>query len=89
MDVKSGALVGFVTALGGVAGLVFGYTAASLVDAKKPGEVAVGFGVIGGLVASFAAGTIVAPDATTATSTTTTTPTPAVGSSGIPAQLSR
>jgi hypothetical protein len=87
MDVKSGALVGFVTALGGVGGLVFGWTAAVLVDAKRPGEIAAGFGAIGGLIGAFAGGTLVAPDTTTTTATTT--PTPAVGSSGIPAQLQR
>jgi hypothetical protein len=80
MDVKSGALVGFVTAIGGVAGLVFGYTAASLVDAKKAGEIAAGFGAIGGLIGAFAGGTLVSADATTTTST---------GTAGIPPQLKR
>lgn len=81
MDVKSGAMVGFVTALGGVAGLVFGYTAASLVEAKRAGEIAIGFGAIGGLVGAFAGGTLVAADVTT---------TPAVaGTAGIPPQLSK
>ena len=74
MDVKSGALVGFVTAIGGVAGIVFGYTAASLVRADRPGEIAAGLGVIGGLVGAFAGGTLVAADVapTAATGTAVT-----------------
>lgn len=80
MDVKAGATVGFVTAIAGVAGLVFGWTAASLVDAKRPGEIAAGFGAIGGLIGAFAGGTLVAPTVTT---------TPATGTAGIPPQLNK
>jgi hypothetical protein len=82
MDVKSGAMVGFVTAIGGVAGLVFGWTAASLVDAKRPGEIAAGFGAIGGLMGAFAGGTFVAADVAAAGTTTT-------GATGIPPQLNK
>ena len=61
MDVKSGATVGFITALGIAAGAGGGLLLGEIADVKRPGNLAVFLGVAGGLVGAFFGGTMVAP----------------------------
>lgn len=83
MDVKSGATVGFVTALGLTAGSATGYLISEMTEMKRPGVLVALLGVAGALGGAFFAGTLVAGDAPAPTTTTPTpiltTPTPTTG----------
>lgn len=60
MDVKSGATVGFITAVGVTAGAMAGLFVGDLADVKRPGNLAAFMALAGGLTAAFIGGTIVA-----------------------------
>ncbi len=64
MDVKVGTTAGFVAALGGIGGAMFGYLAGSVVGlpAKDQPAVTGASAIIGGLVGAFVGGSMAAPD---------------------------
>jgi hypothetical protein len=71
MDVKSGTTVGFITAIGGLTGAVFGSLIAGMLNSKEGPAATYGAGA-GALVGAFIGGTIVA--ATPPTSAAMTAP---------------
>jgi hypothetical protein len=60
MDVKAGATVGFATAIGGLAGYMFGAFFGSLAG-RDSNQLNLGIAGAGALVGAFVGGTIVAP----------------------------
>lgn len=59
MDVKSGATVGFLTALGATGGVVLSYVITEFVGFKKPLDLAIVLGLTGGLLGSFIGGSLI------------------------------
>jgi hypothetical protein len=76
MNVQAGATVGFMTALGGLAGAFAGAMLGGLLDSKNSTMTTFGAGA-GALAGAFIGGTIV----------TTAPIAPAVGTAGVPPQL--
>jgi hypothetical protein len=60
MDVKAGATVGFATAIGGLAGYMFGAFFGSLAGLRESAQLNVGIAGAGALVGAFVGGTLVA-----------------------------
>ena len=76
MNVQAGATVGFLTALGGLSGAIFGSMVGGLLETKgSSAEKMVAYGAgAGALVGAFIGGTVIAPAATTTTPTAAATP---------------
>ena len=78
MDVKAGATVGFLTALGGLSGAIFGAMVGGILETKESSaEKMITYGAgAGALVGAFIGGTVV-----------TTSPATTTGTAGPPPQL--
>ena len=77
MNVQAGATVGFLTALGGLAGAMAGAMFGGILDSKNSEKFTTFGAGAGALAGAFIGGTVVTSSPTT----------PAVGAAGVPAQL--